>query len=174
MGAFYQVTEDIIVYEYSPPRYSRPDNVGRASDEGLEFRARVSPAAWVALLGQYTLATSEDLEDIPSYVGHELPGHPRHNLWARVEGGIPRRAASRSSTSNRRSTPTWTTGESPSLGMPQSTWACAALCRARPPDVGGGSAQSIQSADRRPRTRATASPRHLRDGAFFNGQTAFE
>ena len=87
VSGFWTRYQDLIVYEYYPPFFARPQNVGLADAWGLEAEARVRPWPWLEAAGAYTLQWTENLRDIAPYFGQELPYRPRQIGSARLAGG---------------------------------------------------------------------------------------
>jgi iron complex outermembrane receptor protein len=87
LGGFYNVSENLILYESYPPSHALPVNFAVASETGLEAEGHARPVAFVSVDAKYTLLFSKDLKDYPGYYGKELPLHPRHTAWGRVAAG---------------------------------------------------------------------------------------
>lgn len=87
VGGFFSRYQDLIIYEYFPPFFARPQNVSAADAWGLEAEMRVRPWPWLEASGAYTLQWTEDLRDIPAYYGQELPYRPRQLGTGRLAGG---------------------------------------------------------------------------------------
>ena len=87
LGGFWVRYQDLIVYEYTPPFFARPENVGLADAWGLEAEARLAPWPWLEAAGSYTLQWTVNLRDVAPYFGQELPYRPRQLGWARLAGG---------------------------------------------------------------------------------------
>jgi vitamin B12 transporter len=87
VGGFWTRYQDLIIYEYYPPFFARPQNVSVADAWGMEAEARVRPWPWLEAAGAYTLQWTEDLRDVAPYFGQELPYRPRQLGWARLAVG---------------------------------------------------------------------------------------
>jgi len=87
VGGFWVRYQDLIVYEYTPPFFARPENVGLADAWGMEAEAKLRPWPWLEAAGSYTLQWTVNLRDVAPYFGQELPYRPRQLGWARVAGG---------------------------------------------------------------------------------------
>lgn len=90
VGGFYNLSQDLIVYESYPPSNAIPKNFATASEGGLELEGSVTPHPWLNARAKYTWLHSEDLKDVPGYLGKELPNHPRHTAYARLNLGPAR------------------------------------------------------------------------------------
>ena len=87
VAGFWVRYQDLIVYEYTPPFFARPENIGLADAWGLEAEARLRPWPWLEAAGSYTLQWTVNLRDVAPYFGKELPYRPRQLGWARIAGG---------------------------------------------------------------------------------------
>lgn len=92
LAGFYNRASDAIIY-VSTGFVTRPLNAGAAQNVGLEASASTRLFERVSLLANYTLQASEQLEDEPSFDGKDLPRHPHHALYGRLElaGAFARR-----------------------------------------------------------------------------------
>ncbi len=86
-GGFWTRYQDLIIYEYFPPFFARPQNVSVADAWGLEAEAHVRPWPWLEGSGSYTLQWTKDLRDVAPYFGMELPYRPRQLGSARLQAG---------------------------------------------------------------------------------------
>ena len=77
VGGFWTRYQDLILYEYYPPFFARPENVSAADAWGLEAEARVRPWPWLEASGAYTLQWTKDVRDVAPYFGMELSYRPR-------------------------------------------------------------------------------------------------
>lgn len=87
VGGFWTRYQNLIVYEYYPPFFARPQNVSAADAWGLEAEARLRPWPWLEASGAYTLQWTEDLRDVAPYFGNALPYRPRQLGSARLAAG---------------------------------------------------------------------------------------
>jgi vitamin B12 transporter len=87
VGGFWTRYQDLIVYEYYPPFFARPHNIGVADAWGLEAEARIQPWPWLEVAGAYTLQWTENVRDIALYYGQPLPYRPRQLGSARLAAG---------------------------------------------------------------------------------------
>jgi vitamin B12 transporter len=86
-GGFWTRYQDLIIFEYFPPFFAKPQNVSVADAWGMEAEARVRPWPWLEASGSYTLQWTEDLRDVAPYFGMELPYRPRQLGSARLQAG---------------------------------------------------------------------------------------
>lgn len=84
LAGFFNRASDAIIY-VNTGFVTRPLNAGAAQNVGLEAAASTRLLRAVQLIANYTLQVSEQLEEEPSYNGKDLPRHPRHALYGRVE-----------------------------------------------------------------------------------------
>jgi iron complex outermembrane receptor protein len=77
--------DDIIVFVQNSQRLIVPENVSSATLRGEEVSARGRLADRVALSVNYTHQDAIDDSDVPYLRGNQLPGRPRHELYARIE-----------------------------------------------------------------------------------------
>ncbi len=87
LGGFYSFYENLISYEYYPPRLARAYNFNSALVAGLEAEGQIKPHPLLSTLFGYTLLFSQNLRDDPRYYLKELPYRPRHRVYARVAAG---------------------------------------------------------------------------------------
>jgi vitamin B12 transporter len=87
VGGFWTRYQDLIIYEYYPPFFAKPQNVSVADAWGMESEVRVRPWPWLEASGNYTLQWTEDLRDVAPYFGMELPYRPRQLGSARLQAG---------------------------------------------------------------------------------------
>ncbi|MGH7277936.1 MAG: TonB-dependent receptor plug domain-containing protein [Candidatus Rokuibacteriota bacterium] len=77
---FHNRFEDLIQFVFDPVTFTfLPENVGRATTEGVEAYVEVDPLDWLTAYANYTLTASEDLD-----TGRELRRVPRHRWSAGV------------------------------------------------------------------------------------------
>jgi len=93
-AAYWGLYDDLIVYEFFPPRQAKPDNLGRGEVWGGELEAQFQRGP-ISLSAAYTLTFSANRYDDPRYLDKELPYRPRHRLharaaasWWRLEGHL--------------------------------------------------------------------------------------
>jgi vitamin B12 transporter len=86
-GGFWTRYQNLIIYEYFPPFFAKPQNVSAADAWGMESEVRVRPWPWLEASGNYTLQWTEDVRDVAPYFGRELPYRPRQIGSARVQAG---------------------------------------------------------------------------------------
>lgn len=93
-AGFFTLYENLILYELFAPLRAKPLNFGRAWVYGAELEA-VAARGPFELTAGYTYAVSENLLDIPRYLGKSLPYHPRHRfnarlsaIWGRLSGFV--------------------------------------------------------------------------------------
>jgi iron complex outermembrane receptor protein len=77
--------DDIIVFVQNSQRLIVPENVSSATLRGEEVSARARLGDRVAFSFNYTHQDAVDDSDVPYLHGNQLPGRPRHELYARVE-----------------------------------------------------------------------------------------
>jgi iron complex outermembrane receptor protein len=77
--------DDIIVFVQNSQHLIVPENVSKATLRGQEVSTRGRVADRVALSFNYTHQDAVDDSDVPYLHGNQLPGRPRHELYARVE-----------------------------------------------------------------------------------------
>jgi vitamin B12 transporter len=68
---------------------ARPTNVGAAENLGLEVAATARWWQLLQLSANYTLGHSEQQESEPSFSGKDLPRHPRHAAYLKLEVARP-------------------------------------------------------------------------------------
>ncbi len=77
VDGFWTRYQDLILYEYYPPFFARPENVSAADAWGLESEAHLRPWPWLEASGAYTLQWTKDVRDVAPYFGRGLPYRPR-------------------------------------------------------------------------------------------------
>jgi iron complex outermembrane receptor protein len=77
--------EDIIVFVQNSQGLIVPENVSSATLRGEEVSTRARLYERLALTLNYTHQDAIDDSDVPYLHGNQLPGRPRHELYARVE-----------------------------------------------------------------------------------------
>jgi iron complex outermembrane receptor protein len=82
---FVSVVDDLIVLVQNSQRTSIFRNVDRARTVGTEIAASADVAEHVRLGVNYTYQDARDESGIPARDGNQLPGRPRHDLYARAE-----------------------------------------------------------------------------------------
>jgi vitamin B12 transporter len=87
VGGFWTRYQDLILYEYFPPFFAKPENVSAADAWGMESEVRLRPWPWLEVSGAYTLQWTEDLRDVAPYFGMELPYRPRQLGTGRLAVG---------------------------------------------------------------------------------------
>jgi vitamin B12 transporter len=87
VAGFWTRYQNLIIYEYYPPSFAKPQNVSAADAWGMEAEARLRPWPWLEASGAYTLQWTEDVRDVPPYFGNPLPYRPRQLGTARLAAG---------------------------------------------------------------------------------------
>ncbi len=82
---FVSVVDDLIVLVQNSQRTAIYRNVDRARTVGTEIAAGIDPLEHVRLGLNYTFQDARDESGIPARDGNQLPGRPRHDLYARAE-----------------------------------------------------------------------------------------
>jgi len=77
VDGFWTRYQDLIIYEYYPPFFAKPENVAAADAWGLESEVHLHPWPWLEASGAYTLQWTKDIRDVAPYFGKELPYRPR-------------------------------------------------------------------------------------------------
>jgi vitamin B12 transporter len=86
-GGFWTRYQNLIIYEFFPPFFAKPQNVSVADAWGMEAEARLRPWPWLEASGAYTLQWTEDLRDVAPYYGMRLPYRPRQLGSVRLQTG---------------------------------------------------------------------------------------
>ncbi len=84
VSGFFNYARDAILF-VNTGFVARPRNAGAAQNVGLELAGTTRLWRALQLTANYTLQLSEQLEDEPSYDGQDLPRHPRHDAYGRLE-----------------------------------------------------------------------------------------
>lgn len=84
VAGFYNRASDAIVF-VNTGFVTRPQNAGAARNVGLEVAASARLLRALQLVANYTLQVSEQLEAEDSFDGKDLPRHPRHAFYGRLE-----------------------------------------------------------------------------------------
>jgi vitamin B12 transporter len=87
VDGFWTRYQDLILYEYYPPFFARPENVSAADAWGLESEAHVRLWPWLEASGAYTLQWTKDVRDVAPYYGRGLPYRPRQLGSGRLAAG---------------------------------------------------------------------------------------
>jgi iron complex outermembrane receptor protein len=82
---FHDPIDDVIVFVQNSQQLIVPENVSRALLEGEEVSARGRLGDRLAVSLNYTHQNAIDESDVPYLRGNQLPGRPRHELYARAE-----------------------------------------------------------------------------------------
>jgi iron complex outermembrane receptor protein len=82
---FHDPIDDVIVFVQNSQQLVVPENVSSALLTGEEVSARGRIAERLALTFNYTHQDATDESDVPYLNGNQLPGRPRHELYARAE-----------------------------------------------------------------------------------------
>jgi vitamin B12 transporter len=84
VAGFYNRASDAILY-VNTGFVARPMNAGAAQNFGLELSATTRLLRFLSVVANTTLQMSEQLEDEASFDGKDLPRHPRHTAYGRLE-----------------------------------------------------------------------------------------
>jgi vitamin B12 transporter len=87
VDGFWTRYQDLILYEYYPPFFARPENVSAADAWGLESEVHLRPWPWLEATGAYTLQWTKDVNDVAPYFGNPLPYRPRQLGTGRLAVG---------------------------------------------------------------------------------------
>lgn len=87
VDGFWTRYQDLILYEYYPPFFARPENVSAADAWGLESEVHLCPWPWLEATGAYTLQWTKDVHDVAPYFGNPLPYRPRQLGTGRLAVG---------------------------------------------------------------------------------------
>jgi iron complex outermembrane receptor protein len=82
---FHDPIDDVIVFVQNSQQLVVPENVSSALLGGEEVSARGRLADRLAVSLNYTHQNAIDESDVPYLHGNQLPGRPRHELYARAE-----------------------------------------------------------------------------------------
>ncbi len=84
VAGFYNRASDAILY-VNTGFVARPMNAGAAQNFGLELSATARLFGMLSLVANTSLQMSQQLEDEQSFDGKDLPRHPRHAAYGRLE-----------------------------------------------------------------------------------------